>query len=649
MGVQPAHAAGGPGRRPAPRPTRRRRPRRSRAPSGGATFAERLADHDQRHRQPTPAAVGRRGRGLGRRRRHLAPGRRARRAGPTPGRPGTAGAATIRARAVDDSGNLETPGRSGHRRTSSPGPAPARSGTTRLPAPDGRRHLGGRARRQVPLRSARLHHRGPLLQDSRATPAPTSATSGPRGGPCWPRRPSPARPPPAGSRSTSPPRWRSTPTPPTSPPTTRPTATTPPPTATSFLAGVDSARRCTPCGRRRRAERRLQVRSLGRAVLRRRPRQLRRHQLLGRRRLRQHGRARHDAADDQLAARPAGGAGGVSTSANADARPSASRWTRPRSTATTVELRGPGDALVPATVSYNAAQRRVDARPRSPRCRTRPPTRRRSRAAPAGSPTSPATRSPPTRPGPSRPPHAPPPPPDEGPGGPILVISNSANPFSRYYAEILRAEGLNEFAVTDLSTVNAVDACQLRRRDPRRERPHRRPGEHADQLGPGGRQPDRDAPRHPARRAARPHRRAGGTLANAYLQVDTSTGPGAGIVDQTIQFHGTADRYTPPARRRSPRSTRRHHRDRQPGGDAAERRAERRPGGGVHLRPGPLGRLHAPGQPGLGRGGARRHLRRSAPTTSSSGPSRATPSPTGSTSTRSRSRRPTSSSGCSPT
>ena len=37
---------------------------------------------------------------------------------------------------------------------------------------------------------------------------------------------------------------------------------------------------------------------------------------------------------------------------------------------------------------------------------------------------------------------------------------------------------------------------------------------------------------------------APGTLANAYLKVDTSTGPGAGIVGQTIQFHGTADRYT---------------------------------------------------------------------------------------------------------
>ena len=34
------------------------------------------------------------------------------------------------------------------------------------------------------------------------------------------------------------------------------------------------------------------------------------------------------------------------------------------------------------------------------------------------------------------------------------------------------------------------------------------------------------------------------TLANAYLLVTTASGPGAGIVNQTIQFHGTADRYT---------------------------------------------------------------------------------------------------------
>ena len=36
----------------------------------------------------------------------------------------------------------------------------------------------------------------------------------------------------------------------------------------------------------------------------------------------------------------------------------------------------------------------------------------------------------------------------------------------------------------------------------------------------------------------------GQTLSNGYMLVDTSTQLGSGIVGQTIQFHGTADRYT---------------------------------------------------------------------------------------------------------
>ncbi len=134
--------------------------------------------------------------------------------------------------------------------------------------------------------------------------------------------------------------------------------------------------------------------------------------------------------------------------------------------------------------------------------------------------------------------------PEDGPGGPILVISRAANPFSDYYAEILRAEGLNEFSNTVIADVTpavldshdvailadgppltAAKAQMLRdwvqaggnliamRPDPKL----------AGLLGLG------DTP---------------GTLANGYLQVDTGSGPGTGIVDQTIQYHGTADRYT---------------------------------------------------------------------------------------------------------
>src|SRR5690348_7042668 len=43
--------------------------------------------------------------------------------------------------------------------------------------------------------------------------------------------------------------------------------------------------------------------------------------------------------------------------------------------------------------------------------------------------------------------------PGQGPGGPILVVVNPADPFGRYYAEILRAEGLDEFTVADIGSV----------------------------------------------------------------------------------------------------------------------------------------------------------------------------------------------------
>ena len=39
--------------------------------------------------------------------------------------------------------------------------------------------------------------------------------------------------------------------------------------------------------------------------------------------------------------------------------------------------------------------------------------------------------------------------PAQGPGGPVLVVTDPADNFGEYYAEILRAEGLNEFAVED--------------------------------------------------------------------------------------------------------------------------------------------------------------------------------------------------------
>ena len=138
---------------------------------------------------------------------------------------------------------------------------------------------------------------------------------------------------------------------------------------------------------------------------------------------------------------------------------------------------------------------------------------------------------------------APPPPPDQGPGGPILVVAGSTNPFGRYLAEILRTEGMNAFGVADLSTVTSTvlanyDVVLL--------------GEAVltnaqvtmltNWVNGGGNLI-----------AMRPDKKlasllglvvSSNTLSNGYLLIDRTTPAGAGLVGETIQFHGTADRYT---------------------------------------------------------------------------------------------------------
>lgn len=130
----------------------------------------------------------------------------------------------------------------------------------------------------------------------------------------------------------------------------------------------------------------------------------------------------------------------------------------------------------------------------------------------------------------------------EGPGGPILVISGDANPFSAYYAEILRAEGFNEFAVADMSRVRAetlddYDLVLL--------------GEIPLTLAQAGmlkgwveRGGNLIAMRPEKHLAAMLGLRAGKAgLRDAYLSIDTHSEPGKGLVSDTIQFHGAADTY----------------------------------------------------------------------------------------------------------
>lgn len=127
---------------------------------------------------------------------------------------------------------------------------------------------------------------------------------------------------------------------------------------------------------------------------------------------------------------------------------------------------------------------------------------------------------------------------DNGPGGPVLVISKEGNPFTRYYGEILLAEGLSHFAVREIDTVTSTvlanyDVAIL--------------GEMtltsgqvamlSDWVEDGGNlvamRPD---PQLAGLLGITP---ASGTLSEGYLLAT-----GQGIVDQTIQYHGTADRYT---------------------------------------------------------------------------------------------------------
>lgn len=133
--------------------------------------------------------------------------------------------------------------------------------------------------------------------------------------------------------------------------------------------------------------------------------------------------------------------------------------------------------------------------------------------------------------------------PNQGPGGPILVVTSPSSTFGTYYAEILRNEGLNAFSVSDISTVSATtlsafDAVILAKMPLTEEQVALL----SDWVTGGGNliamAPD---PKLANLLGLTP---TGSTLADGYLLVDASTRIGNGIVNQTVQFHGRADLYT---------------------------------------------------------------------------------------------------------
>ncbi|MGI0524054.1 Ig-like domain-containing protein [Rhizobium giardinii] len=131
---------------------------------------------------------------------------------------------------------------------------------------------------------------------------------------------------------------------------------------------------------------------------------------------------------------------------------------------------------------------------------------------------------------------------ERGFGGPILIIDSGALPFSKYYSEILRAEGIGSFESVDVSHVNKqlLDRFDLVLLG---EMPlsEAQAAMFAGWVDTGG-----------DLIAMRPDKKLAGllglsdqaaSLKEGYLLVDTARAPGHGIVDETIRYHGAADLY----------------------------------------------------------------------------------------------------------
>ena len=139
-------------------------------------------------------------------------------------------------------------------------------------------------------------------------------------------------------------------------------------------------------------------------------------------------------------------------------------------------------------------------------------------------------------------------PPDDGSGGPILIVSSSLNPFSRYLVEILRAQGYTAFKAVDITEVEANPAMlnsydvillgqiNLSSSDVTLFTSWTTAGGTLIAQRPS-------SLLYPLMGITSSGSMAD-NITNTYLLVNTTAGlPGAGIVNQTIQYHGVADLY----------------------------------------------------------------------------------------------------------
>jgi methionine-rich copper-binding protein CopC len=230
---------------------------------------------------------------------------------------------------------------------------------------------------------------------------------------------------------------------------------------------------------------------------------------------------------------PAPGASGVP----ADVVPTATFSEPVQQPTITMELRKPDNSLVTAALTYDSSTRTARLTPQSPLAYSTSYTVNLSGAKDlAGNTMAPLTWSFTTG-------AQPPPGPDQGPGGPIAVLTSNGDKLTKYTAEILRAEGLNEFATVDMgsataTTLAAYDTAILGAMTLTSAQVTML----TDWVNAGGNliayKPD------PQLASLLGLTSAGTTLSEGYLLVNTAQAPGAGITNQTIQFHGTADRYT---------------------------------------------------------------------------------------------------------
>jgi hypothetical protein len=132
---------------------------------------------------------------------------------------------------------------------------------------------------------------------------------------------------------------------------------------------------------------------------------------------------------------------------------------------------------------------------------------------------------------------------NQGIGGPVLIMTAPGDTYGKYYAEILRTEGISYFTIKDTAEMSAALLGQYK----------------VTILAPASlTQSQADILQTWVQGggnliAMKPDKKLAGLLGvsdanatslNEYLKVDPATAAGAGIVSQSMQFKGVADRYT---------------------------------------------------------------------------------------------------------